>query len=74
MQCRTCQFWAAGQGKESGLCLASNRSAVRRSFEGGLLLRLDSGDAVTTAEAFCREHMPVQQKKAPSRAHLSVVG
>lgn len=64
-QCRTCRLWAAGQGGATGLCQATDRSAVRRSFIPGLLLRLASGDVVSTAESACGEYMAVQQARRP---------
>jgi hypothetical protein len=36
---------------------------VRRSFVPGLMLRLASGDVVTTAEGACGEHAPSEQAR-----------
>lgn len=72
-QCRTCRLWAAGRSGDTGLCLASEKSSVRRSFVPGLLLRLASGDVVTNADASCAEYKsPLPQRSRP-RATLELV-
>ena len=62
-QCRTCKLWAAGRNGETGLCLATEKSSVRRTFVPGLLLRLASGDHVTNAEASCAEYTAPQRAR-----------
>lgn len=72
-QCRTCRMWAAGRNGETGLCQAPEKSSVRRSFVPGLLLRLATGDVVTTAEASCGEYLPPQQPRIRLRPMLELV-
>jgi hypothetical protein len=66
-------LWAAGRNGETGLCHATEKSSVRRSFVPGLLLRLASGDVVTNADASCGEYASSQQQRARPRLTLAVV-
>jgi hypothetical protein len=66
-------LWAAGQSGGTGLCLAPQKSAVRRSFVPGLLLRLANGDVVTNAEASCAEYTASQPQRARPRPILALV-
>jgi hypothetical protein len=66
-------LWVEGQGGAMGLCLAPEKSSVRRSFVPGLLLRLASGDVVSTAEGSCAEYASSQQPSARPRPTLALV-